>query len=31
MMALMWAIISLAHLPVFDVNTELKELEPLTY
>ena len=28
MMALMWAIISLAHLPVFDVNTELKELEP---
>jgi Na+/H+ antiporter NhaD/arsenite permease-like protein len=24
----MWAIISLAHLPVFDVNTELKELEP---
>ncbi|MEO2099709.1 MAG: sodium:proton antiporter NhaD [Flavobacteriaceae bacterium] len=29
MMALMWAIISLAHLPVFDVNTELKELEPI--
>ena len=28
MMALMWAIISLAHLPVFEVNTELKELEP---
>jgi Na+/H+ antiporter NhaD/arsenite permease-like protein len=28
MMALMWAIISSAHLPVFDVNTELKELEP---
>jgi len=28
MMSLMWAIISLAHLPVFDVNTELKELEP---
>ena len=28
MMALMWAIISLAHLPVFVVNTELKELEP---
>ena len=28
MMALMWAIISLAHLPVYDVNTELKELEP---
>jgi Na+/H+ antiporter NhaD/arsenite permease-like protein len=28
MMALMWAIISLAHLPVFEVNTELKELTP---
>ena len=28
MMALMWAIISLAHLPVFHVNTELKQLEP---
>ena len=28
MMASMWAIISLAHLPVFDVNTELKQLEP---
>ena len=28
MMALMWAIISLDHLPVFDVNTELKQLEP---
>ena len=28
MMALMWAIISLAHLPVFDVNIELKQLEP---
>ena len=28
MMALMWAIISLSHLPVFDVNTELKQLEP---
>ena len=28
MMALMWAIISLANLPVFDVNIELKELEP---
>ena len=28
MMALMWAIISLAHIPVFDVNTELKQLEP---
>ena len=28
MMALMWAIISLANLPVFDINTQLKELEP---
>lgn len=28
MMALLWAIIALAHLPVFDVNAELKELEP---
>lgn len=28
MMALMWAIIALGHLPVFDVNTELKQLEP---
>ena len=28
MMALMWAIISLAHLPVFEVNAELKELQP---
>ena len=28
MMALMWAIISLAHLPVFEVNAELKELSP---
>ena len=28
MMALMWAIISLAHLPVFEVNTELKQLTP---
>ena len=28
MMALMWAIISLAHLPVFEVNTELKKLDP---
>jgi Na+/H+ antiporter NhaD/arsenite permease-like protein len=27
MMALMWAIISLAHLPVFEVNAELKELK----
>ena len=28
MMALMWAIISFSHLPVFDVNIELKQLEP---
>lgn len=28
MMALIWAIMSLAHLPVFEVNTELKQLEP---
>lgn len=28
MMAFLWAIIALAHLPVFEVNTELKELEP---
>ena len=28
MMAFMWAIISLAHLPVFEVNAELKELSP---
>lgn len=28
MMAILWAIIALAHLPVFEVNTELKELEP---
>ncbi|MDA0922534.1 MAG: sodium:proton antiporter NhaD [Bacteroidetes bacterium] len=28
MMALMWAIIALGHLPVFDLNTELKQLEP---
>ena len=28
MMAILWAIISLAHLPVFEVNTDLKELEP---
>lgn len=27
MMALLWAIIALAHLPVFEVNTDLKELE----
>ena len=26
MMALLWAIIALAHLPVFDVDTALKEL-----
>ena len=28
MMALMWATISLGHLQVFEVNTDLKELEP---
>lgn len=28
MMALLWAIIALSHLPVFEVNAELKELEP---
>tara|TARA_B100000287_G_scaffold383582_1_gene389464 strand:- start:3858 stop:5186 length:1329 start_codon:yes stop_codon:yes gene_type:complete len=28
MMALLWALISLTHLPVFEVNTVLKELEP---
>lgn len=28
MMALLWAIIALTHMPVFEVNTELKELEP---
>ena len=28
MMAALWAIIALAHLPVFEVNAELKELEP---
>lgn len=28
MMALLWAVIALAHLPVFEVNAELKELEP---
>ncbi|HMB62510.1 MAG TPA: sodium:proton antiporter NhaD [Eudoraea sp.] len=27
MMALLWAIIALAHLPVFEVNADLKELE----
>ena len=28
MMALLWALISLTHLPVFEVNTVLKQLEP---
>ncbi|MDG2146700.1 MAG: sodium:proton antiporter NhaD [Flavobacteriaceae bacterium] len=28
MMALLWALISLSHLPVFEVNTTLKELQP---
>ncbi len=28
MMAILWAIIALAHLDVFEVNTELRELEP---
>ncbi|MFI2742000.1 sodium:proton antiporter NhaD [Zhouia sp. PK063] len=28
MMALLWAVISLFHMPVFEVNTELRELEP---
>lgn len=28
MMAILWALIALAHLPVFEVNAELKELEP---
>jgi Na+/H+ antiporter NhaD/arsenite permease-like protein len=28
MMAILWAIIALAHMPVFEVNTDLKELEP---
>ncbi|MCX2720787.1 sodium:proton antiporter NhaD [Lentiprolixibacter aurantiacus] len=28
MMAILWAIIALTHLPVFEVNAELKELEP---
>ena len=28
MMALLWAIIALANMPVFEVNTELRELEP---
>jgi len=28
MMAILWAIIALTHMPVFDVNAELRELEP---
>lgn len=28
MMAILWAIIALTHMPVFEVNAELKELEP---
>ncbi len=28
MMAILWAIIALTHLPVFEVNAQLKELEP---
>lgn len=28
MMAILWAIIALAHMDVFEVNTELRELEP---
>jgi Na+/H+ antiporter NhaD/arsenite permease-like protein len=28
MMAILWAIIALNHIPVFEVNTSLKELEP---
>ena len=28
MMAILWAIIALAHLPVFEVNAEIQELEP---
>ncbi|NNJ89553.1 MAG: sodium:proton antiporter NhaD [Eudoraea sp.] len=28
MMAILWAIIALTHMPVFEVNTDLKELEP---
>ncbi|MBT8285018.1 MAG: sodium:proton antiporter NhaD [Flavobacteriaceae bacterium] len=28
MMAILWAMIALTHMPVFEVNTELKELEP---
>ena len=29
MMAVMWAIVALNHLPVFDINTELLELVPI--
>lgn len=29
MMALLWAIVALSHLPVFEVNAELRELEPV--
>ncbi|MFK5973359.1 MAG: sodium:proton antiporter NhaD [Flavobacteriaceae bacterium] len=28
MMAVLWAVIALSHMPVFEVNTELRELEP---
>ncbi len=28
MMAILWAIIALSHMPVFEVNAELRELEP---
>jgi Na+/H+ antiporter NhaD/arsenite permease-like protein len=28
MMAILWAIIALTHMPVFEVNTDLKQLEP---
>jgi hypothetical protein len=28
MMAILWAIIALNHMSVFEVNTELRELEP---
>ncbi|MDG1571999.1 sodium:proton antiporter NhaD [Robiginitalea sp. M366] len=28
MMAILWAVIALTHMPVFEVNAELKELEP---
>lgn len=30
MMALLWAVIALTNMPVFDVNTELRQLEPGT-